>query len=90
MTSPGETPNARLILRNRSSVASNSECQAGRAFSVDGPHTASANREWQLVILGSQHSGVCLEFWHEYRQSCLLHIRRNSLLTSLFGGMAAH
>ena len=42
------------------------------------------------MILGSQHSGVCLEFWHEYRQSCLLHIRRNSLLTSLFGGMAAH
>ena len=62
MTSPGETPNARLILRNRSSVASNSECQAGRAFSVEGPHTASANREWQLVILGSNTQAFVLSF----------------------------
>src|SRR4051794_14718529 len=43
-----------------------------------------------LAILGSQHSGVCLEFWHEYRQSCLLQICGNSLLTSHFGGTAAH
>ena len=65
MTSPGETPNARLILRNRSSVASNSECQEGRAFSVDGPHTASANREWQLVTIRCLCGGADAEVGEE-------------------------